>query len=220
MSLLILVVLAYNFRIGGDIIFTGRFLFPLLPLIYLLIQELFRTVLRASDGRYLRTVARWSFTAAVLIAYLAGATREWNVLGKEVEQSRSANNFARTYARCIREHTRPDDTIAVVSAGILPYYADRPAIDMLGLNDRYIARHGILDRNCFIGHQKTDTDYILDRAPRVIVLPPKHCFSNLVAAEKHMLGNPRFRQLYEPTIFDCGGYSLHLFVRKDVPLGR
>jgi hypothetical protein len=224
MSVLISVFLLYNFRIGGDIIMTGRFLFPLLPLMFLLIQELVRLAfagsLDAQESNRLNRMMAWCFQISVVILFLSGIIRESKVARKEVDDSRSANSFARFCAQCIRKHTRPDDTIAVVSAGIIPYYSERKTIDMLGLNDRHIARHGILDTGCFIGHQKTDSEYILDRGPRIIVLPPEHAFKKLVAAEKHMLENPRFGELYESAVLNCGGYPLNLFVRKDYPLDR
>jgi hypothetical protein len=37
----------------------------------------------------------------------------------------------------------PDVRIAVTAAGAIPYYSRLPAIDMLGLNDPWVARHGI-----------------------------------------------------------------------------
>lgn len=221
MSILVSLFLFYSFRMGGDIIFTGRFLFPLLPLIYLLIQEFTRTLLGVDphvQGKDFLTVVRtWGGQFLILVLFLAGAAREWRVVREEAAMSQSANGFALFYARCINEHTKPTDTIAVVSAGILPYYAERKTIDMLGLNDRHIARHGILDKRCFIGHQKTDVDYILDREPRIIVLPPKNPFKDLVAAEKYMHQSPRLNQLYALTDLDCGEIDISVYVRRDAP---
>ncbi len=223
-SILISLFLFYSFRVGGDIIFTGRFLFPSLPLIYLLIQEMARTALAvaspAQSKDFPTLVRKWGFQFLVLILFLAGAAREWKVVREEAAMSRSANSFALFYAKCIKDHTKPTDTIAVVSAGILPYYAERKTIDMLGLNDRHIARHGILDKRCFIGHQKTDVDYILDREPRVIVLPPKNPFKNLVAAEKYMYQSPRLNQLYALTDWECGEIDISVYVRRNAPLRK
>ena len=222
MSVLISLLLFHNLRIGGDIILTGRFLYPTLPLVYLLIQELVRLALVAGPGAqkpsFRRVALAWCFPALVVVLFASGAIREWRVAREESATSRSANSFARSYAICIKEHTRPDDAIAVVSAGILPYYSERPAIDMLGLNDRHIARNGIFDRSCFIGHQKTDTDYILDRAPKVIVLPPRHPFQELVAAEKYMRKNPRLDELYKLTDLNCGNLDIQVYMRRAQPL--
>ncbi len=65
----------------------------------------------------------------------------------------------------------PDDTIAVSSAGIIPWLTGLRAIDMLGLNDRHIAREGIdLGGRATPGHERYDNDYILDRKPDWIIL--------------------------------------------------
>jgi hypothetical protein len=43
-------------------------------------------------------------------------------------------------ALLLRDATRPDATLAVARAGTIPYFADRYSIDLLGKNDRVIAR--------------------------------------------------------------------------------
>lgn len=50
----------------------------------------------------------------------------------------------------------PSVSIAVTPAGAIPYYSGLPSVDMLGLNDRWIARNGVKlsDRP---GHQKITT---------------------------------------------------------------
>ena len=66
----------------------------------------------------------------------------------------------------VRDATSPDAVIAVVWAGTLPYYAQRGAVDLLGKNDRAIARlparepwwpgHGKWDIRHSIGGQRPD----------------------------------------------------------------
>jgi hypothetical protein len=70
----------------------------------------------------------------------------------------------------IREHTDPPATIAVVWAGIIPYFADRTALDLLGKCDRHIARQPMHRRPFWPGHLKWDYAYALgERRPDVIV---------------------------------------------------
>jgi hypothetical protein len=71
-------------------------------------------------------------------------------------------------ARFLHEITTPDTSVAVHWAGVLPYFAERPAIDVLGRSDRHIARL-VVDR--FLpGHSKWDWDYVLaERRPDVFV---------------------------------------------------
>jgi Tetratricopeptide repeat len=73
----------------------------------------------------------------------------------------------------VRAHTAPGDRIAVNAAGALPFYAQRPCIDMLGLCDSVIARS---DPAGFTpigavgpGHSKGDGAYVFRRRPDLIV---------------------------------------------------
>ena len=64
------------------------------------------------------------------------------------------------------------------------YFADRPAVDLLGRSDRYIARL-VVDR--FLpGHSKWDSDYVIHvRRPDLIL-----------GAGRDLLERPDFRVLY------------------------
>jgi hypothetical protein len=67
--------------------------------------------------------------------------------------------------------------IAVVRAGTIPYFSDRPAIDLLGKNDLHIAREASTvppGRARFVyfrpGHMKFDYRYSIEQqAPDVVV---------------------------------------------------
>lgn len=81
-------------------------------------------------------------------------------------------------ALLLREVTTADARLAVGRAGTIPYFSDRPSIDLLGKCDRYIAhepmRRSLSGLHRFIefrpGHMKYDTDYSIGRlAPDVIV---------------------------------------------------
>ena len=77
----------------------------------------------------------------------------------------------------LKEITDPEATIAVVWAGAIPYFSDRQAVDMLGKNDRIIARRkievpdGTEKYTAFYpGHMKWDYSYsITELKPDVIV---------------------------------------------------
>ena len=59
--------------------------------------------------------------------------------------------------------------VALDAAGVIPYITKFPALDMLGLNDYYIARHKpeTMGRG-FIGHELGDPEYTLDQSPDII----------------------------------------------------
>ena len=70
----------------------------------------------------------------------------------------------------IRQHARPESTLAVTSAGNAPYFSRRGAVDMLGKTDAHIA-HLHPRAGGDIGHGKFDFDYSLSREPDLIVTP-------------------------------------------------
>jgi len=80
-------------------------------------------------------------------------------------------------ALMLRAITSDDATIAVARAGTIPYFADRPSVDLLGKNDRYLAREAsrvppgparFVDFRP--GHSKFDYRYSIERlAPDVVV---------------------------------------------------
>jgi arabinofuranosyltransferase len=76
----------------------------------------------------------------------------------------------------------PDTVVATSMAGELPFVADAEYIDMLGLNDRYIAHYGHLDPYGPVD-SKTDMTYVLERRPDII--------EGYISATKIIEGQPR-----------------------------
>jgi len=106
--------------------------------------------------------------------------------------------------------------IAFGDAGVIPYYSGALHLDVVGLNDRVIAREK--------DHQKL-VDYFFDQQPD-LVLQPADVRSQSWANYGHgPLGNyaswaadPRWdRYGYAGTIITGGAYDLHLLVRRDMP---
>jgi hypothetical protein len=76
--------------------------------------------------------------------------------------------------QAIDQITTPEAKLAVVSAGSIPYFSERPAIDLLGKNDRIIAHQpNHLPNNLETirpGHMKWDYDYAIgELKPDLIV---------------------------------------------------
>ena len=75
----------------------------------------------------------------------------------------------------IRRLTDPNAAIAVMRAGTVPYFSGRPGVDMLGKNDRYIARHAAAVSSASVhdfrpGHMKFDFAHSIgDGQPDVII---------------------------------------------------
>jgi hypothetical protein len=67
------------------------------------------------------------------------------------------------YGLAIRD-TLPDDvTIAVVWAGSVAYFSGRPAVDLLGKNDPYVARTDPVRPGFYPGHTKWDHEHSVGR---------------------------------------------------------
>lgn len=78
----------------------------------------------------------------------------------------------------LRKITTSNATLAVVRAGTIPYFSERPSVDLLGKNDRYIAhepmRRSLFGWHRFIefrpGHMKYDYGYSIgQQEPDVVV---------------------------------------------------
>ncbi len=114
--------------------------------------------------------------------------------------------------------------LAVDAAGALPYWSELPALDMLGLNDAFIAEHRPPTfGQGEIGHELGDGAYVLRRRPDLIA------FDNAVGrrdpiflAGRQLVGNPSFAFLYRWVRVrgDTGDVVGELWVRREGgPLG-
>lgn len=89
--------------------------------------------------------------------------------------------------------------LAVDAAGALPYWSELPCVDMLGLNDKYIAKHPPKNfGHGGIGHELGDGKYVWDRRPDLIA------FNNAGGARdpvflsgRQLIAMPEFRQTYQ-----------------------
>jgi arabinofuranosyltransferase len=170
----LLLWLGYLLYVGGDFMVMVRFMVPILPGSALLMQECVWTIARTSrrqrtwlavgSATVLATALSWAWSPS-LPRYSGGETQpERNELG-----------------RWLNANTAPDVVVAVSAAGGTPFFADRPAVDMLGLNDRHIARSKVYDHVAAQAHKKTDASYVFSRRPDFIVL-------NLIREQGQVIG--------------------------------
>lgn len=114
--------------------------------------------------------------------------------------------------------------LAVDAAGALPYWSHLPSLDMLGLNDRYIARHPPPDfGHGAIGHELGDGTYVMERAPDLIA------FMNAAGAHepgflsgRQLMAMPEFHERYTwMRVQGTGGNRAfgELWVRRDGRVG-
>ena len=104
-------------------------------------------------------------TAALVLMALVWAPSHLLPLGRWAAQNAAQYKDEANYTRLgllIRETTPPTLRMAVAAAGATPYFAQRPTEDLLGKNDRFIAK--LAPRGIFSpGHDKWDYEYSLEQ---------------------------------------------------------
>jgi hypothetical protein len=192
MTLLILGQLAYSAYVGGDAWEhrggANRYIAIIMPLYFVLFvyaADLLRSAILdkvQAGARPAGTISR-----AALAVFVLASMVNMNLL----QDFRSLERWAlvrqplfiegnKEYvqiALALKKITRPEASVAVVSAGAIPYFSDLYAIDLLGKNDARIAHNkaygagNIFDLENFRpGHMKWDYDYSIGQLkPDVVV---------------------------------------------------
>lgn len=146
--------LAYWIYVGGDH-FDERFLIVLFPMgAFALLQLL---------ERGFQTKVAVLFVVVFLVIQMKPALgRVWSL-----EDPESRHDALIAAGKFVGEEY-PGKVIATCASGKVPYFSDLRTIDMLGLNDEFIAHK---DVGFFgePGHNKYDPDYVISRRPDVIV---------------------------------------------------
>jgi len=147
--------------VGGDHMAAGRFLVPALPLLAVCVTRLWWV---PQPERRAQQLLWWLLLACLVSPLLRPALRRDSAAwaGQLVGQHMAA-------------HWPAGTLVALNTAGAPAYFApELRFIDMLGLNDRHIARRVMvtLDQPMqrLPGHMKGDGAYVLSREPDVIML--------------------------------------------------
>ncbi len=139
-SILMLMVgsfLAFILYAGRDWMPFHRFLVPVVPLFGLLIANTLST--------YQNGMSRIVIMTLVISIGIFELVMSLTVYRQQITDfGRYTSGLIETGKR-IKQTTRPDSTIAVVDAGALAYFSERPTIDILGMNNTQIAHHPEMD---------------------------------------------------------------------------
>lgn len=182
--------------VGGDHMEAFRLLLPAIALLACLLQMLLENVIArlATHGKLL------IYLAALLLSALQIGHGPLNPL----KMDDAALNGIQI-GRFISENWPENAVIALNSAGAVPYHAPgHRFIDMLGLNDKHIARREIIKTELpwqkMAGHLKGDGNYILLRKPDYIILGPSQgstASQPWFLSDLEISRNPDFYRLYE-----------------------
>jgi hypothetical protein len=208
--------LLYVTAIGGDIFPARRhFAIVVVLLAYSVAEAL--SWLRESKFKVVRLVSPLGAAVAIFVFFLVQlqdvenlrADRErWEWDGKPIGEF-----LHRHFAS-----QRP--LLAVDCAGNLPYFAKLPSIDMLGLNDRYLATHPPADMGKgLIGHELGNGAYLLSRKPDLVVFHlPDGGPNPEFRSGREMVANPAFYSDYVLIPFEASGpprFLSGIWVRRD-----
>lgn len=112
--------------------------------------------------------------AALLLTALVWLPSHLLPLGRWAAQNAAQYQDEANYTRLgllIQATTPPDLRLAVAAAGATPYFAQRPTEDLLGKNDRHVAK--LAPRGVFSpGHDKWDYEYSLGHQNAQLVVEP------------------------------------------------
>ena len=119
--------------------------------------------------------ARWGVVALAFVSLTSfqpgpegrQTPADWLLLNPPLHVA--GNRDTATIARLVRQVTTPEARVGVVWAGAIPYFSERPCVDLLGKNDRVIAHLPMRlsqkesrSTDFYPGHLKWDYAYSLD----------------------------------------------------------
>jgi arabinofuranosyltransferase len=163
----ILLTALYVVRVGGDYMPFYRFVLPVVPHLCVL-GGIGIGALASRFG------LRPAVTYLILIVFIAAGT-VMTYTSPQMESYRftlNTNLEREAVARHLKESYPADTLVALNPAGIIPYRTGMPTIDMLGLNDRHIARAKVVQSTTgplMPGHMKYDGLYVCSREPHIVL---------------------------------------------------
>jgi hypothetical protein len=198
--------LVYIVAVGGDFMPMYRFFVPVAGLLVMLLVAGLDALLearapasRAANASIAALMIAWSLACAW--PAFAGASFEY------VRQDQREVETWRRIGLWFRDHAARGESIALVPVGAVPFYSGLETIDLLGLNDRTIARSPVANPGAApAGHERSDAAYVLARRPTYILLgtytltpDPPDASSVLplyYQAERDITASPGFRSGY------------------------
>ena len=169
---IVLAFLVYIVYVGGDGLIASRFFVPILPSICVLVQSALHTLREAFSNRF--DLKRANLVSIALALMLLGGSLEASMNTHRepylsVVDDREVNQNRVRVGQWFKEYAKPGHTIALYAAGIIPYYSELYAIDMLGKTDVHLAHLDMPNMgHGRAGHEKTNRDYVISRRPTYI----------------------------------------------------
>jgi hypothetical protein len=211
---------------GGDDFSHGRFIIPVLPLLFLGGLAGFAVLLKRSALQPMQI----ALVASVALD-LAGLSLLPHSHDPFLPRDREAREERSLIGAWLNEHTPPDYTIAAYAIGAISYHGiDRDFLDLLGLNDVTIAHTEVPNFGSgLLGHEKYNIDYVLDQVrPEIIIandaerrplteqeLRQRFGIPSLMEARTRLLNDPRLWERYQLRSVNIDGRWFNFLQRRD-----
>lgn len=216
----------YVVYVGGDYMPLHRFFLPVLPVAYVLLVPGVALLARAvSEGIGFPRLVNLATVSlcALVVAFFVHTELPRHL---EAEEQRKEDTVGWTAYRSSvagwLDSQDPDALVAANAVGALGYYSETRILDMLGLNDAHIARHGEGDPGAPPGHQVGDAEYVLSREPDYIIfygVKPEYRIgetSPYFVGDRQLAQTPEFERDYELIEVDLGDEGgITLFQRRE-----
>ena len=167
--------LSYVVYLGGDHI-EFRFIVPVIPFIFILIGWVIFVIVPKKSVRIILILLVLAGTIYRELTYdevIASSTGIAPLKQFDEEFTKEFGQWARA-GRSLKEafNGNKNVMIATTCAGAIPYYSQLPAVDMLGLTDPWIARHGKII-GTIPGHQLiSPMSYLVNRKVNLLLGDP------------------------------------------------
>ncbi len=202
--LFVVIYTAYIIFIGGDVLKVYRFFVPVIPVLFFLfvvsVPVLIEKGLRQFNAGLKH---KWIIAAPLIIIFAVTshllARKHVNTFLANERAFTSKMHFA---AGMMKQYMGPSFTIAASTIGVLGYdLRDHRLIDMLGLTDKYIARHPehISDLESTWKERRYNSSYILEQQPDIVMFSTN--MKPSAPAEKALFMHSAFRENYMVTGF-------------------
>ena len=153
---------------GGDAFAYGRFIIPIVPLLFLAGVSGFAVLLKRAALQPAHAAA-----VATVVLTLSGLLLISTSFNPDQESARRSVSDRGDIGAWLNENTPPDYTIAAFAVGAISYYGhERNFLDLLGINDVVIAHTEVSDFGYGVpAHERFNIDYVLDEARPEIIVP-------------------------------------------------
>jgi hypothetical protein len=157
----------YLIELGGDLK-EFRLFVPILPFIILLIIWILFEFIE-------QTAVRWALLGLLFSGSLHHAlTFQGTSSIKTINELRQTSEQWIMVGNVFKEiFPSGEVTIATSAIGAIPYYSRLPTVDMLGINDRWIAKNGIIFKKDFIAERSMTLDQLQSRNVNLVLGYPQ-----------------------------------------------